>query len=192
MTIIISYNNTMIKYTLTIYVDDEELYDKYSEAAKKQDENIKKEFPDSGFDMYVPETIISKPQQIVKVVSNVVCDMRKKGKPSGFYVYPRSSISKTPLRLANQVGIIDSGYRGPLIGVFDNICGNAECVPDYKNKCLIYEDNTYRIEKHTRLLQICTPDLSEFKVKVVKVDDISELAKQTDRGAGGFGSTGKN
>ena len=107
----------MTKYTLTIYVDDEELYDKYSEAAKKQDENIKKEFPDSGFDMYVPETIISKPQQIVKVVSNVVCDMRKKGKPSGFYVYPRSSISKTPLRLANQVGIIDSGYRGPLIGV---------------------------------------------------------------------------
>ena len=182
----------MTKYTLTIYVDDEELYDKYNEAVKKQDENIKNKFYDSGFDMYVPETIISKPGQIVKVVSNVVCDMRKKGKPSGFYVYPRSSISKTPLRLANQVGIIDSGYRGPLIGVFDNINGAPECIPDYKNKCLIYEDNLYRIEKHTRLLQICTPDLSEFKVTVVKVDDIRELAKQTDRGAGGFGSTGKN
>ena len=180
----------MTKYELTIYVSDEELYDKYSEAAKKQDENIKKEFYDSGFDMYVPETIISKPAQVVKVVSNVVCDMRRKGKPCGFYVYPRSSISKTPLRLANQVGIIDSGYRGPLIGAFDNISKGTECVSDYKNKCLVIDNNTYTIEKHTRLLQICTPDLSKFKVNIVKVDDIWELAKTTERGSGGFGSTG--
>lgn len=180
-------------YELTIYVDDPELFDKYTVAAEKHLENIKSEYFDSGFDIYVPETIISKPGQVVKIVSNVVCDMRKKFNtgtnpyphafPSGFYVYARSSISKTPLRLANQVGIIDSGYRGPLIGVFDNITKPPDNVIDMS-------EHVYRIEKHTRLLQICAPDLSKFKVTVEKVDDISELAKQTGRGAGGFGSTG--
>lgn len=180
-------------YELTIYVDDPELFDKYTVAAEKHLENINSKYFDSGFDMYVPETIISKPGQVVKIVSNVVCDMRQKFNtgtnpyphafPSGFYVYARSSISKTPLRLANQVGIIDSGYRGPLIGVFDNITKPPDNVIDMS-------EHVYRIEKHTRLLQICTPDLSIFKVTVEKVDDISELAKQTGRGAGGFGSTG--
>ena len=180
-------------YELTIYVDDPELFDKYTVAAEKHFQNIMKPYFDSGFDMYVPETIISKPGQVVKIVSNIVCDMRKIlnggtvkkriGAASGFYVYPRSSISKTPLRLANQVGIIDSGYRGPLIGVFDNITKPPDNIFDMS-------EHVYRIEKHTRLLQICTPDLSKFKVIVNKVDDITELAKQTDRGAGGFGSTG--
>ena len=37
-----------------------------------------------------------------------------------YYLYPRSSVStKTPLRLANSVGIIDSGYRGNIKAVFD-------------------------------------------------------------------------
>ena len=180
-------------YELTIYVDDPELFDKYTVAAEKHLENINSKYFDSGFDMYVPETIISKPGQVVKIVSNVVCDMRKKydcttnpyphAFPSGFYVYARSSISKTPFRLANQIGIIDSGYRGPLIGVFDNITKPSDNVIDMS-------EHVYRIEKHTRLLQICAPDLSIFKVTVEKVDDISELAKQTGRGAGGFGSTG--
>ena len=40
---------------------------------------------------------------------------------TGYYMYPRSSLSKTKLRLANSVGIIDSGYRGNLIGMFDLI-----------------------------------------------------------------------
>ncbi len=191
-----SINHTPFNYSdyeLTIYVDDPELFDKYTVAAEKHLQNIMKPYFDSGFDMYVPETIISKPGQVVKIVSNIVCDMQnmKRGQrasrdrisPSGFYVYPRSSISKTPLRLANQVGIIDSGYRGPLIGVFDNI---SNCPIDPNNT----SEHMYKIEKHTRLLQICTPDLSKFKVIVNKVDDITELAKQTDRGAGGFGSTG--
>ena len=38
--------------------------------------------------------------------------MLNNDKNIGYYLYPRSSISKTPLILANSVGIIDSGYRG--------------------------------------------------------------------------------
>ena len=36
---------------------------------------------------------------------------------------PRSSISKTPLRMANSHGVIDAGYQGPLIAKIDNISG---------------------------------------------------------------------
>ena len=38
---------------------------------------------------------------------------------TGFYLHPRSSISKTKLRLANSTGIIDAGYRGHIMAMFD-------------------------------------------------------------------------
>lgn len=89
--------------------------------------------------------------------------------PVSFYLYPRSSLAtKTPLRLANSVGIIDSGYRGELIAVVDNID----------------RENDFVIEKGTRLFQLCGPDLGIIYPEVVE-----ELDK-TSRGTGGFGSTG--
>ena len=92
---------------------------------------------------------------------------------SPFYIYPRSSISKTPLMLANHTGIIDSGYRGNLIGAF---------------RCLFLEPNQpYHIEKYTRLLQICHPSLCPIYVIIVSENELSN----TERGTDGFGSTGK-
>jgi dUTP pyrophosphatase len=93
------------------------------------------------------------------------------GRNVSYYLYPRSSLSKTPLRLANSVGIIDAGYRGNLIVALDHI--NR----DYKN------EETYTIENGTRLVQICSPSLESFDFKLV--NELSE----TKRGAGGFGST---
>ena len=89
-----------------------------------------------------------------------------------FYLYPRSSISKTPLMLANHTGIIDAGYRGNLMVAlralyFDN-------------------DNCYSIKSGTRLFQICDPKLRPIYVQIV---DESELTT-TERSDGGFGSTG--
>ena len=92
--------------------------------------------------------------------------------PLGFYMYPRSSISKTHLRLANNVGIIDSGYRGNLGGFFD-----IHNLPADKNPYVQYQ----------RLVQICSNTLEPFKV--ILVDDIDKLGT-TERGEGGFGSTG--
>ena len=106
----------------------------------------------------------------------IVCGMKiydqnkEKWASSGYYSYPRSSISKTPLMLANHVGIIDSGYRGPLIGAFRNI---ASQVP-------------YVVEEYTRLLQICAPDLRPIIVELVE----ESFFEETERGSGGFGSTG--
>ena len=90
-----------------------------------------------------------------------------------FYVHPRSSLSKTPLRLANATGIIDAGYRGNLIGMLD--CNNRE-------------DNDYTSAQFTRMLQICAPSLMPIYVEVV--DSIDDLGPSTSRGGGGIGSTG--
>ena len=95
---------------------------------------------------------------------------------TGYYMYPRSSISKTPLRLANSVGIIDSGYRGHLMGMFD-------CLP------LAQAGESYTIQPFDRLLQICSPDLGP--IYVLLVDFENELGGNTERGIGGFGSTGR-
>jgi dUTP pyrophosphatase len=89
----------------------------------------------------------------------------------GYYVYPRSSISKTPLMLANHVGIIDSGYRGNLIAAIRKLPSDS---PEYV------------VEKHTRLFQICHPTLCPVFVVLVPESELNS----SERGAGGFGSTG--
>jgi dUTPase len=76
------------------------------------------------------------------------------------------------------VGIIDSGYRGDIIGVFDIINPNYGGIGD------LY----ITMEKYTRLLQICSGDLKPFKVIIL---DTPECLGTTERGIGGFGSTGK-
>ena len=132
-------------------------------------------FPNSGFDLFVPEN--TEVGTDVKMISmDVKCEMQDKdGYSIPYYMYPRSSISKTPLMLANHVGIIDSGYRGFLIGAFRGL--------DLRGLNLI---NYYQVEKNTRLLQVCHPSL--YPLFVVMVDE-SELST-TSRGTGGFGSTG--
>ena len=87
-----------------------------------------------------------------------------------YYLYPRSSIVKTSLRLSNSVGIIDAGYRG-------EIKGKVRWIP-------FKDENQFSIEQNLRLFQVCAPDLSAFKINIV-----SELPDST-RGSNGFGSTG--
>jgi dUTP pyrophosphatase len=85
-----------------------------------------------------------------------------------YWLLPRSSISKTPLRMSNSVGLIDAGYRGVLLGVVDF-------------------RNDYTAKKGERYFQITAPDLLPFKAVHI-VDEIP--GGSTMRGEGGFGSTG--
>jgi len=89
-------------------------------------------------------------------------------KPKSYFIVPRSSIYKTPLRMANSIGVIDSGYRGELMVPVDNMT-----------------DEDYYIKPGERLFQIILPSLNEFEVQIV--DELSD----SERGVGGFGSTGK-
>lgn len=84
----------------------------------------------------------------------------------GYMLIPRSSISKTPLRLANSIGIIDKDYRGYVIVKLDNISD---------------KDFTMEVSKCYFQIVSFTGKLPGFKV----VDHIID----THRGNGGFGST---
>ena len=167
--------------TLYLYVNDknEELVELYKDHIKKHNEKITTdEYPNSGFDLFIPhDTTFQKEIDSVFVDLEVKCEMtyhekNKNTETSAYYVYPRSSMSKTPLMLANHTGIIDSGYRGFLIAAL---------------RYLKSREQQYEVEKHTRLLQICHPSLCPIIVKLVGESDLST----TKRGTGGFGSTGK-
>ena len=128
-------------------------------------------FPDAGFNLLLTSQLDAASGSSYKVDFGVKCAATMitddKIYPSGFYMYPRSSTgSKTGLRLANSVGIIDAGYRGNLMGVFDS-------------------RTTETISTYSSLVQICGPSLIPIWVEVV--DDLDE---NTERGSGGFGSTG--
>jgi len=103
--------------------------------------------------------------------------------PCGFYLYPRSSISKTRMRLANSVGIIDAGYRGDLIAAVDTIgfFGSTDIWH-------VWKETLSPIKKYDRYFQVCAPDLSPFLVHIVETEQ--DLSPPTSRGSGGFGSTG--
>jgi len=125
---------------------------------------------DSGLDLFCPEDIIIGPGETMKIDLQIQCEALHdniENNNVSYYLYPRSSIIKTPLRLANSVGIIDAGYRGNIIACVDNI----------KN----YE---FKIEKGSRLFQVCGPTLEPIEIRVV-----NELSN-SQRGSGGFGSTG--
>ena len=187
-------NLDIIRYTLKIYIDsdDEYLKQKYLDAVEKHNNNDK--YCDSGFDLYTPvlndsnsEGIrqLFRDEQKIKINFKVKCAMFENYSniPMGYYLYSRSSITKTPLRLANKVGIIDSGYRGNIIGVFDNLYYNLN-----DEKYDIFEPRNFIINPYDRFLQICAGDLRPFSVELV---DTPEELGITERMDGGFGSTGK-
>jgi dUTPase len=166
--------------------DNNELKQKYIEAALNHNNKIlnpNNPYFDAGFDLFNPTRKVFyeiHTDTVNKFDHNIICSAKmvtdsNKVYNTGYYMHPRSSISKTKLRLANATGIIDSGYRGNLIGMFDlvNLTGNHE----------------YLVDKYDRLLQICAPGLVPIVVEVVNL--FEELGNQTERGAGGFGSTGR-
>ena len=98
----------MFSTTLSIIIPDD-LIDIYKLNVEKHNKEVHTNpYADSGFDLFMPKDIKINPGEVEFISHDVKCKMND---GSGFYVYPRSSISKTPLMMANHVGIIDSGYR---------------------------------------------------------------------------------
>jgi hypothetical protein len=195
---------------LKLFVDPTEvaLYALYKAAVENHNyEVLNNPYPNAGFDLYVPSLYITIKDNTYWIDHRVKATMtehvpfpRKMGHDGhtghdghddlatldgfewkkmgrGYCIYPRSSISKTPLLLANHVGVIDSGYSGNLIGAFRHISASSD---------------TYVIEKGARLLQICHPGLMPFTVEMVeKEQHLFAGGETSQRGNGGFGSTGK-
>lgn len=98
-------------------------------------------------------------------------------------IHPRSSISKYNLVLANSIGLIDNDYRGMIICRFKYVWQPTDFY-QYKN-ALVGDVNIDKIyKKGDKIAQLVfEPTVqSEFEI----VDDLS----QTQRGSGGFGSSG--
>ncbi len=164
--------------------NNNELVDKYLECCKKKDmsvEGAEGEGEDdvtycynSGFDLFCPANIECTHLDKYMLDHNIACSMTYKDRNVGYYLYVRSSTPiKTPLRLANNVGIIDSGYRGNIKGCFD----------------IIDTKSNFNFEKGNRYMQLCPPDIGK-PMKVFIVDAFNNLGKKNNRYCGGFGSTG--
>lgn len=186
---------------LTIFVDndDQTLKNKYIEAAERHNnkwlnDDELPQFYDAGFDLFTPNNSLSIDVNnmyspgLVKIDFQVkccaqICKYLSDGFQvptiyTPFYTYGRSSISNSPFRLANNQGIIDAGYRGNLIGKFDQ-----------QNKDTPHVLSNYLVANpYSRLLQICAPKLMPILVQVV--DSFDQLGPRTSRGDNGFGSTG--
>ena len=101
---------------------------------------------DSGLDLYIVEDQIINPKETVRIKLGISCENLD---GVSYFLMPRSSISKTPLRLANAVGLIDAGYRGEIMAAVDNI-----------------KDIPYKVEMGQRLFQRTTHHINciEFGV----------------------------
>ena len=119
---------------------------------------------DAGLDLYVLEDIQFEAGETKAIKMGISCEPED---GTAYYLFPRSSISKTPLRMANSIGLIDGGYRGEIMAVCDNI-----------------KSDSYTVEKGQRLFQLVAADSSPIEYELV-----TEI-EMTTRGTGGFGSTG--
>lgn len=153
-------------FTLNIEIEDSDLIPMY----KSQIDTLEKTYSymesDSGFDLYLPEDITIEPGQSKMINLKIKVEPNFAG---GYYLYPRSSISKYPLRLKNSVGIIDHQFRGQLRCAIENTS----------------QTETVEMRKGERFFQLCHPTLIAMKAKII------DKVTPSKRGAGGFGSTGK-
>ena len=118
---------------------------------------------DVGLDIPMLKPVIIPPKAISFKIK-----LGFKAKPThGYMLVPRSSITKTTIRLANSIGIIDKNYRGEVMVVVDNL-----------------KDEEVTLSEGSCYFQIVSFD---GKLPNYQIENVSD---ETSRGAGGFGSTG--
>ncbi len=133
-------------------------------------------YTDSGFDIPLVNAIVKSisGSQVCCIDQGVhIAAVSESGECQPCLLLPRSSLSKTNLRFANSIGLIDAGYRGELKAMVD--------VLGFKPV----------LEHGTRLFQIVSHTFLPWK-EIRLVTSLSELPNAPDqRGSGGFGSTGQ-
>ncbi len=92
--------------------------------------------------------------------------------PDGYeiQVRPRSGLAlKHGITVLNTPGTIDSDYTGEIKVILHNV-----------------RDEAYKINKGDRIAQLVIG-----RVIKLPIEEVDEITKKTERGSGGFGSTGK-
>ncbi len=151
-------------YTLELLVCNPAATPFYTEG-KRSNEN-------AGVDLYVaePTTFSAGAKKIVGMGVRARLVRTSDGEAVHFWMAPRSSISKTGLMLCNSIGVIDRSYRGELMAFLWNTKEQDDVV----------------VQKGDRVVQIVAPEMGHIS-QVRLVDALDE----TERGEGGFGSTGR-
>lgn len=120
----------------------------------------------AGFDLCAAEQVTINPRHTAKVGTGIAVAI-----PKGYFgaLFARSGLAtKKGLKLANSVGVLDSDYRGEIIAAMYNDSNQPQV-----------------ILKGDRIAQlVIIPYVSP------KIDVVSDL-DETERGEGGFGSTGR-
>lgn len=149
----------------------------------------------SCFDIYAAEDAIIKPSECVAVRTGLIFEPEE---GYGIMLYPRSGISsKTTLRFANSVGVIDNDYRGEVMVLLENAMPapiRNDLIPGYitvdgtqveGDYSLGYLPNgTIVVRRGDRIAQAMPIKIE--KAELVQTKDVTA----TKRGKGGFGSTG--
>lgn len=119
---------------------------------------------DAGMNMYANETVTINPGEAVKIKSGIAMEI-----PDGYVglMWDRSGLS-TNHKIKSLGGVIDSGYRGESLFGLINL-----------------GETPYTVEKGHKVVQMLIQKVE--RVDIVEVENLSE----SDRGEGGFGSTGK-
>ena len=102
---------------------------------------------DAGLDLFITKDQVIEPGSTARIHLGISCENMDL-KP--YLLMARSSISKTPLRLSNSVGLIDAGYRGEIMAAVDNI-----------------KDFSFSVEKGQRLFQIVSSDSSPIEYRLL-------------------------
>lgn len=144
----------------------------------------------AGWDLYALEDELIKPGESKMINTGIAIEI-----PEDCFgaIYARSGLAcKHGLRPANCVGIIDSDYRGEIIVCLRNDyeSSSVEFVP-YGGSAGTYQtkpnwNNEYSIKAGERIAQLIIQKYE--KVELIEVKQLSD----TERGNGGFGSSGKD
>jgi dUTP pyrophosphatase len=153
-----------------------EVQDNYAAAGFSTDVKIKKLHPNAVIPTYSKDGDAGMDLTITEIHSNTTFDVTygfglAMEIPNGHVglVFPRSSVRNFDLSLTNSVGVIDSGYRGEIQATFKKTNG--------------LDSLKYNVgERGAQIIIIPYP-----KINFIDSDSLSE----TERGGGGFGSTGK-
>lgn len=115
----------------------------------------------------IDDKIVFRPHETVKIPTGLAAELEGE-KNAVLLIYARSSLAtKLGLAPANCVGVVDWDYRGELIVALHNHSEN-DCV----------------INKGDRIAQLVVTPI--FRPDIAEADELSD----TERGTGGFGSTG--
>ncbi len=136
-----------MSFVLYIKTDNPYLKELYKKRANHED--------DSGVDLYFPDEGIVPGMFNGKVVTSKInfeirCEMKLRDKNIAYMLVPRSSISKTGLRMANSIGIIDRKSQDDIYVCVDNF------------------GPQYSIKKGSSLFQIVSPNLAPLKVVILE------------------------